>query len=151
GRGTPGSRGGKRACRSLPAPARPLKTQGVPATRTADFSRRRITMKWPQPFRGNQPMVGVFMRTFTYSLIVLVLLATLGFAEEPKEAKVLLFDGLGKHSRKIDTRNAMAQQHFDQGMMFMFAYNHDEAVRSFRRAANLDPESAMPYWGIALA
>ena len=36
-------------------------------------------------------------------------------------------------------------------LMFMFAFNHDEAVRAFREAANLDPESAMPYWGIALA
>src|SRR5262249_32602213 len=43
------------------------------------------------------------------------------------------------------------QQYFDQGLMFMFAYNHDEAVRAFRQAANLDPEAAMPYWGIALA
>jgi tetratricopeptide (TPR) repeat protein len=80
-----------------------------------------------------------------------VLLAIAGFADEPKEPKVPLFDGLGKHSRKIETRNPKAQQYFDQGLMFMFAYNHDEAVRAFRQAANLDPEGAMPYWGIALA
>jgi tetratricopeptide (TPR) repeat protein len=91
------------------------------------------------------------MRTSTYSLIVLVSLATPGFADEPKEPKVPLFDGLGKHSRKIETRNPKAQQYFDQGLMFMFAFNHDEAVRAFRQAANLDPEAAMPYWGIALA
>jgi tetratricopeptide (TPR) repeat protein len=91
------------------------------------------------------------MKTSTYSLIVLVLLATPGLADEPREPKVPLFDGLGQHSRKIETRNPKAQQYFDQGLMFMFAYNHDEAVRAFRHAANLEPESAMPYWGIALA
>ena len=33
----------------------------------------------------------------------------------------------------------------------MFAYNHDEAVRAFRQAADLEPQCAMSYWGIALA
>src|SRR6516165_3336363 len=72
-------------------------------------------------------------------------------ATDPKKPALPLFDGLGKHSRKIETNSATAQRYFDQGLMFMFAYNHDEAVRAFRQAANLDPESAMPYWGIALA
>ena len=31
----------------------------------------------------------------------------------------------------------------------MFAFNHDEATRSFERAAQLDPKSPMPQWGIA--
>jgi tetratricopeptide (TPR) repeat protein len=82
---------------------------------------------------------------------VLVVLVSPGIADDPKEPKVPLFDGLGKHSRKIETRNPKAQQYFDQGLMFMFAYNHDEAMRAFRQAADLDPEAAMPYWGIALA
>src|SRR5262249_36349111 len=30
-------------------------------------------------------------------------------------------------------------------------FNHEEAVRSFRRAAELDPKAAMPHWGIAWA
>jgi hypothetical protein len=33
----------------------------------------------------------------------------------------------------------------------VFAFNHEEAARAFRRAAELDPQSAMPFWGIALA
>jgi tetratricopeptide (TPR) repeat protein len=32
-----------------------------------------------------------------------------------------------------------------------YGFNHDEAARYFRRAAELDPEAAMPYWGLALA
>ena len=33
----------------------------------------------------------------------------------------------------------------------MFAFNHEEAARAFQRAAELDPQSAMSYWGTALA
>jgi tetratricopeptide (TPR) repeat protein len=43
------------------------------------------------------------------------------------------------------------QRFFDQGLTLVFAFNHEEAARSFRRAAELDPQSAMAYWGIALA
>ncbi|MCC5627143.1 hypothetical protein LC613_02725 [Nostoc sphaeroides CHAB 2801] len=33
----------------------------------------------------------------------------------------------------------------------IYAFNHDEAVRSFQYAAKLDPHLAIAYWGIALA
>ena len=36
-------------------------------------------------------------------------------------------------------------------MTLLYGFNHDEAARYFRRAAELDPEAAMPYWGLALA
>jgi tetratricopeptide (TPR) repeat protein len=72
-------------------------------------------------------------------------------ADETKKPEVPLFEGLGKHSRKVETKNATARRYFDQGLMFMFAYNHDEAVRAFRQAAGLDPDCAMAYWGVALA
>src|SRR5262249_48591120 len=32
-----------------------------------------------------------------------------------------------------------------------FAFNHDAAGRSFRRAAELDPDCAMAWWGVAVA
>jgi tetratricopeptide (TPR) repeat protein len=83
--------------------------------------------------------------------MLLVSLAAPVIAGETRKPAVPLFDGLGKHSRKVQTTAAPAQQYFDQGLMFMFAYNHDEAVRAFRQAADLDPGCAMAYWGIALA
>ncbi|MBI3667150.1 MAG: hypothetical protein HY236_13165 [Acidobacteria bacterium] len=43
------------------------------------------------------------------------------------------------------------QRFFDQGLTLVFGFNHEEAIRSFQRAAELDPQAAMPYWGIALA
>jgi len=51
----------------------------------------------------------------------------------------------------ISTRREDAQKFFDQGLAFVYAFNHEEAVRSFRRAAEIDPASPMPWWGIALA
>jgi tetratricopeptide (TPR) repeat protein len=48
-------------------------------------------------------------------------------------------------------KNAEAQKFFDQGLILNFGFNHNEAVRSFRRAIELDPEAAMAYWGVAWA
>jgi tetratricopeptide (TPR) repeat protein len=61
-----------------------------------------------------------------------------------------IFDGLGSFHRKISSTSAEAQQYFDQGMRFMWAFNHDEASRSFARAAELDPKCAICLWGVAL-
>jgi tetratricopeptide (TPR) repeat protein len=59
--------------------------------------------------------------------------------------------GLGERRHPVSTRNAEAQRFFDQGLALVYAFNHDEAARSFRRAAELDPQMAMAYWGLALA
>ena len=61
-----------------------------------------------------------------------------------------LFDGLGTFHRKITTHSPLAQKYFDQGMRFVWAFNHDEATRSFARAAQIDPRCASCYWGVAL-
>jgi tetratricopeptide (TPR) repeat protein len=61
-----------------------------------------------------------------------------------------IFDGLGSYHRKISSTSAEAQQYFDQGMRLMWAFNHDEASRSFARAAQLDPQCAICLWGVAL-
>jgi tetratricopeptide (TPR) repeat protein len=64
---------------------------------------------------------------------------------------VALMPGMGQHHHSISTKSPEAQRFFDQGLTLVFAFNHEEAVRSFRRAAELDPQAAMPYWGVALA
>ncbi len=61
-----------------------------------------------------------------------------------------LYDGLGTFHRKITTRSPEAQRYFDQGMRFVWAFNHDEATRSFAKAAQIDPTCASCYWGVAL-
>ena len=72
-----------------------------------------------------------------------------GFAAEG--ASVPLFEGLGGLSRKVTTASPEAQRYFDQGLAFMYAFNHDEAIRAFRRAGELDPKCAMAFWGAAVA
>lgn len=62
-----------------------------------------------------------------------------------------LIPGLGQHHHAISTENPEAQSFFDQGLTLVFAFNHEEAARAFRRASELDPQSAMTFWGIALA
>src|SRR6185369_157425 len=62
-----------------------------------------------------------------------------------------LIPGMGNHRHPIVTASSEAQLYFDQGFNFVFGFNHEEAVRSFRRAAELDPNAPMPHWGIAWA
>lgn len=59
--------------------------------------------------------------------------------------------GMGSHHHPVSTTNKEAQAFFDQGLSFVYAFNHAEAIRSFQRAAELDPKLAMAHWGIALA
>ena len=61
-----------------------------------------------------------------------------------------LFAGLGGFHRQASTTSPAAQQYFDQGMRFLWAFNHDESTRSFAKAAELDPACAACYWGVAL-
>jgi len=86
---------------------------------------------------------------------------TRGIAEEKGAAKVEAgktaesvvrhFEGLGNFGRKVTTQSAEAQRFFDQGLCFLYAFNHDEAIRSFEEAAKIDTDCAMAWWGIALA
>ena len=62
-----------------------------------------------------------------------------------------LFEDIGDYSRKITTTSALAQRYFDQGLVLLYAFNEDEARRSFHAAADADPSCAMAHWGIAMA
>jgi tetratricopeptide (TPR) repeat protein len=64
---------------------------------------------------------------------------------------VTLVSGLGNGHHPVSTKNPEAQQFFDQGLRFIYAFNHDEAARSFQKATDLDPKLAIAYWGIAEA
>jgi len=69
----------------------------------------------------------------------------------PAQPAAALLPGLGNLQHPIATNSADAQKFFNQGLTLVYAFNHDEAIRAFRRAAELDPASPMPHWGIALA
>src|SRR4030081_2222505 len=61
-----------------------------------------------------------------------------------------LMPGLGEVHHPVSTKNRQAQQFFDQGLALVYGFNHDEARKSFQRAAELDPKLAMAWWGVAL-
>lgn len=62
-----------------------------------------------------------------------------------------IFSNLGKHTHKVTTNSPEAQRYFDQGLTFVYGFNHHEAIRSFKEVVRLDPDCAMAWWGIALA
>lgn len=61
-----------------------------------------------------------------------------------------LFEDMGAHRRDVTTSSPEAQAYFDQGLAWMYSFNHDEAIRSFTAATAVDPDCAMAWWGIAL-
>jgi tetratricopeptide (TPR) repeat protein len=66
-------------------------------------------------------------------------------------APVTLDPGVGHVHFAVSTQNAEAQRYFDQGMAYLYGFNHETAIRSFQRAGELDPSLGMAWWGIALA
>ena len=64
---------------------------------------------------------------------------------------VSLEPGFGDVDLRVSTNNPEAQKFFNQGLACIYGFNHEEGIRSFKRAAELDPQLAMAYWGIALA
>src|ERR1700674_3054231 len=63
-------------------------------------------------------------------------------------AKIL--PGQGQVHFTITTSNPKAQEFFDQGIAQVDSFWATEAERSFRQAAEFDPDAPMPQWGIAM-
>jgi tetratricopeptide (TPR) repeat protein len=80
-----------------------------------------------------------------------------GSAAAPHEAhgrasdgRTTLLGNLGSFHRTISA-SPEAQAFFDEGLTLLYGFNHEEAFRSFSRAAALDPNAPMPHWGMSLA
>jgi tetratricopeptide (TPR) repeat protein len=56
---------------------------------------------------------------------------------------------LGSYHRPIETASPQAQVWFDRGMVWAYAFNHDEAIKCFERALDLDSDLAIARWGVA--
>ena len=56
---------------------------------------------------------------------------------------------LGTYSRTMSTSSPTAQLWFDRGLIWTYAYNHEEAIVCFQKALEEDPECAIAHWGIA--
>ncbi len=74
-----------------------------------------------------------------------------GTGSSPSHGVMPLLSGLGEWHLRITTSSPDAQRYFDQGLRLMYAFNHDEALRSFARAVALDSTCALCHWGMAYA
>jgi len=99
------------------------------------------------------------MKTVPIIVLLLVPLCAAALAQqtdtqmktEPAEKPVALLYGLGSLHHPTSTKSPEAQRFFDQGFRMIYGFNHEEAVRSFKRAAELGPQMAMAWWGVAIA
>jgi tetratricopeptide (TPR) repeat protein len=74
-----------------------------------------------------------------------------GSSNDEVGRSVKLYPNFTGYARNITTKSAEAQRWFDQGIQLLYGYNHDEAIRSFEKAAELDPSCAMAWCGSAYA
>src|SRR3954470_7719169 len=88
-------------------------------------------------------------------LVITALLTASAFAQHDMSSAaakpIVLESGLGTFHWAVSTKNAQAQRFFDQGMKYLYGFNHESAVASFQQATRLDPNLAMGYSGAALA
>jgi tetratricopeptide (TPR) repeat protein len=88
-------------------------------------------------------------------LLLCFVFGELAFAQggQPASGKTadLTLTAVGRQHHLIQTKSKEAQEYFDQGITLVYGFNHEEAARAFEKAAQLDPVSPMPLWGIALA
>src|ERR1700726_3062555 len=94
------------------------------------------------------------MRSIPAGLLLVAICSVNATAQHSKLAGSppdLSLTAVGRQHHAINTKSKPAQDYFDQGLTFVYGFNHDEAQRAFERAAELDPASPMPLWGIALA
>jgi tetratricopeptide (TPR) repeat protein len=101
-----------------------------------------------------KPFAGI--RIFTILLAIALFLSVTPHARAQDHAMsqmkpATLMAGLGDLHHPVSTKSKQAQEFFDQGLRLIYSFNHDEAARSFQKAAALDPKLAMAYWGVAEA
>lgn len=61
-----------------------------------------------------------------------------------------LLEGMGDHAFDVSLKDTLAVEYFNQAIMLTYGFNHNEAERSFRQVAVLEPNHPMAWWGVAL-
>ena len=79
-----------------------------------------------------------------YFFVALVFVASLTPASGAEQAYYFTH-------RDVGTSSQEAQDQFDRGLTFYYAFNRQAAAAAFRKAAALDPTLALAWWGVALA
>ena len=102
-------------------------------------------------WRPGLPHIEDMRLIFTCALFIFLGIAQEHMHSREAERQAVLMSGLGNLHHPVSTRNPEAQRFFDQGLALIYGFNHEEARLSFQRAAELDPQCAMAWWGVALA
>jgi tetratricopeptide (TPR) repeat protein len=58
---------------------------------------------------------------------------------------------LGGYCRAVTTSSARAREWCNRGLLWTYAFNHEEAATCFERAIEADPDCALAHWGLAYA
>jgi tetratricopeptide (TPR) repeat protein len=121
---------------------------------------KESAFRHPVSFRcklGHEFALRIFGGTSMKAFFLILALVSLTYAQHghgtqtaPEKRVAVLEEGLGKVDHPVSTRNPEAQKFFNQGLAYLYAFNHAEGVASFQRAAELDPTLAMAYWGMSL-
>jgi tetratricopeptide (TPR) repeat protein len=69
----------------------------------------------------------------------------------PPPGQSVYFENLGAYHKRISSSQPQCEAYFDQGLRFIYAFNLEEAQRSFEQARKFDTLSGICYWGEALA
>jgi len=100
--------------------------------------------------KGRIPIVKHFCIVIALNVFVVGCGSAPGSSDKASPEPPPFFQGMGPHRREISTSSLEAQRYFNQALTWTFAFNHDEAIRSYEEATRLDPDCAMAWWGIAL-
>jgi len=88
-------------------------------------------------------------------LLTIIFSAAVSMAQHQHVSKpepdITLYKGLGGWHHPVATKSPEAQKYFDQGLILLYSFNKHESIRSFQKAAQLDPTMPMAYWGLAAA
>ncbi|OOQ91126.1 TPR domain protein [Penicillium brasilianum] len=69
----------------------------------------------------------------------------------PRQSAAIQYYDLGSYQRPISTTIPDAQAWFNRGLIWAYAFNHQESARCFEQAILFDPACTMGYWGLAFA
>jgi len=79
------------------------------------------------------------------------LLSNAANASDASADDVPILTGLDHRDFPISSQNDGARAYFRQGFALLYAFNHWEAIRAFKKAQELDPNCAICFWGEAIA
>lgn len=89
------------------------------------------------------------MKRIAFAVLCVGLVA--GCRSDSGSADARLHVGVDRYNKPVSTDSEKAQRWFDQGLQLTYGFHHLEAIRSYRKALEYDPNCAMAWWGIAFA